>query len=129
MQEGFTKTSVQRRTTFLFLVLALCLWGFVVSYACSFASSLGIFTPDFVTWLAFFYVYQCISLAIIAFTLSPKAMKEAGVKISAYMSGTSGADSGIASSNPDVEMSPQTTGAAASDEHIDAQMSGTKVAL
>ena len=130
MQEGFTKTAVQRRTTVLFLVLALCLWGFVVSYAASFAPSLGIFTPDFITWLSFFWVYNCISLAIIAYTLSPKSMKEAGVKISAYMSGTA---SGIASSNsPDVEMSSQSlkkNHQSASDEHIDAQMAGTKVAL
>lgn len=130
MQDGFARTPVQRRTSFLVLVLALCLWGFVVSYACSFAPSIGK-TYDFLWWIYSFAIYAAISLLIIAFSLSPKAIKEAGGRLSAFVSGQSGASGTESASARDIEMGSGSgkKPAQQSDEHIDAQMSGTKVAL
>jgi hypothetical protein len=126
MQDGFAATPVQRRTTILFLVLALILWGFVVSYAYSFGTGIGIAFPNFATWLFFFPVYGAIAIAIMVFTLSPKTMREAGVKMSAFLSGTtSGMASGASgASGTDVEMQKNS-----SDEKIDGQMKGTSVEL
>jgi hypothetical protein len=126
MQEGFAATPIQRRTTFLFLLLALCLWGFVVTYAYSFGTGIGIAFPNFALWYMSFFIYSSIAIAVMVFTMSPKAMKEAGVKMSAFLSGTtSGMASGASgASGADVEMAKS-----GSDEKIDGQMKGTSVEL
>jgi len=88
-QEGFVKTSIQRRTTFLFLCLALVLFGFTVDYACIFSPSIGITFPDFMCLVLFLWVFAALSLAIIAMTLSPKSLKEVGSRVSSILSARS----------------------------------------
>jgi type III secretory pathway component EscS len=81
MQEGFAKTPVQRRTTFLFLCLAALLLGFTIDYAFTFSSGLGI-PADFLGIVLFWTVFGALAVAIIVFTLSPKALKEVGSSLS-----------------------------------------------
>lgn len=81
MQDGFGKTSIQRRTTFLFLCLAILLFGFTANFAVSFAPSIGVFS-EFFAFYMFFYVFAAFAMAIIVFILSPRALKEAGAKMS-----------------------------------------------
>lgn len=135
MQDGFARTPVQKRTTFVVLSLTVLLFAHCIAYACTFSAGIGIVFPDFMMWYFASFVITMLGLAVMVLTLSPKAMKEAGVKVSAYLSGVSGTDSGIQSAN-DVEMGSKSRTPAsskatsnASDEQIDAQMSDTKVAL
>lgn len=137
MQESYTATPIQRRTTVLFLLLALCLWGFVVIYACSFAPSLGQTFPNFAAWLYFYSVLGGIALMVIALSLSPQAVKAAGARMGSIISGK---DSAAASSamrsdvqsrqTPDSSRNDVEMGAAKnSDGSIEDQMSETKVAI
>jgi hypothetical protein len=82
MQDGFGKTPVQRRTTFLFLCLALLLFGITANFSVSFSPTIGDY-QDFLAFFMFFpYVFAALGMAIIVFILSPKALKEAGAKMS-----------------------------------------------
>ncbi len=125
MQDGFGRTSIQRRTTFLFLCLAILLFAFTANYACSFASGIGYF-QEFLAYEFFFLVFAALAMSIIVSILSPKALKEAGAKMtSSIFSGTSmRAENSKSSDAVEMDKPPKKPQGS-----IDEQMAETKITI
>ena len=64
MQDGFARTPVQRRTTFLALCLAVLVFAFTANYAASFASGIGIVFPNVMMYTWFFYVFAALDMKV-----------------------------------------------------------------
>jgi hypothetical protein len=91
MQDGFARTAIQRRTTVLFLCLAVLLFCFVSDYSCAFAPGFGIAIPNLLILILFFWAFGALGLTIMVAVLSPKALKDVQLTVSSIFSNSASA--------------------------------------